>query len=258
MAQIRQTARLALLLALATASFAACGKKGPIIPPEALVPAPIASLAAEQKGGVIYLSWSAPDRDAMGRPLKDLAGFKLYRREVLPPAEDCEECPNAYRLIKSVDLEYLQDVKRYDNLYLYADAEPAAGATYQYKVVSYRRDGTESDASNRVRRKKLFAPPAVRLTARATPTSVVLEWQAPDLPAGDTLAGYSLYRRKAGDIGSLELLTPLPVKETRYEDLRLERGVKYVYTVRGVVAEAGMQVEGGLSNEAEAALAQPE
>jgi predicted small lipoprotein YifL len=239
------------------AALAGCGRKGPLVPPESFVPAPVSTLAVEQKDDAFYISWPAPDKDEGGRPLKDLAGFRVYRRPVLPPGEDCEECPTAYTLIRTVDLEYPQDVRSYDGRYVLADRGLTSGATYQYKVVSFKRDGSESGASNRVRRTMVMAPPAPRLTASSSATGVVLQWE-PAPPSTGEPVGANIYRRRGDDPASLVLLTPSPVTGTSYEDQRLERGVTYGYTVRQVIAVDGQLVEGAASNTVRGALAEPE
>ncbi len=235
----------------------ACGKKGPLVPPESFVPAPVSALSVEQKEDAFYVSWPAPGKDAGGRPLKDLAGFRVYRRPVLPPDQDCEECPNAYTLIKTVDLEYLQDVRFFNGRYVLADRDVTNGAIYQYKVISFKKDGAESSASNRARRTKVAAPSAPRLAATASATGVVLQWEIPPVTAG-TAVGVYVYRRRGDDVGTLVLLTPTPISDRQYEDLRLERGATYVYTVRAVVDVDGQLVEGAVSNEAQGKLADPE
>lgn len=246
-----------LLVALLVGVVAGCGKKGPLIPPEAFQPAPIADLQVAQKEDRLYVSWSAPTVDAAGRALKGLAGFHLYRRVVLPPDQDCESCPNAYQLLKTVDPEYLQDVRRFNNRYVFADSGLKDGTIYQYKVIAFKGDGTESAASNRARWRMVVPPSAPRLQAVATPTGVQLSWEPAAAPGADFL-GYNLYRRRSDDIRSLELLTTQPTKERRFEDLRLERGVSYLYLVREVIGVDGESVEGAASNEVRAALAPPE
>jgi len=237
--------------------LSACGKKGPLVPPESFVPAPVSTLSVEQKEDTFYISWPAPARDDGGRPLKDLAGFRIYRRPVLPPHQDCEECPTAYTLIKTVDLEYLQDVRFFNGRYVLADRDVTNGTTYQYKVISFRKDGAESRPSNRARRTKVPAPPAPRLAATASATGVVLQWEIPPVTAGKAAGSY-VYRRRGDDVGTLVLLTPTPISGRQYEDLRLERDVTYVYTVRTVVDVDGQLVEGAVSNEARGTLAEPE
>lgn len=235
----------------------ACGKKGPLVPPESFVPAPVSALSVEQKEDAFYVSWPAPAKDDGGRPLKGLAGFRVYRRPVLPPGQDCEECPTAYTLIKTVDLDYLQDVRFFNGRYVFADRDVTNGMAYQYKVISFQKYGAESSASNRARRTKVAAPPAPRLAATASATGVVLQWEIPPVTAGKAAGAY-VYRRRGVDVSTLVLLTPTPISGRQYEDLHLERGATYVYTVRAVVEVDGQFVEGAVSNEAQGKLAEPE
>jgi predicted small lipoprotein YifL len=228
--------------------LAACGKKGPLIPPEAGAPAPVADLATCQKGERFFVSWSAPSHDEAGRTMTDLAGFRLYRREVLPTAEDCEECPNAYRLLATVDLDFVQGVFIHNNRYYYLDDTVTTGVTYQYRVVTFRRDGSSSAPSKPIRRRRLAVPLAPTLELKETPTSILLSWSAPPVESGAALAGFNLYRReKAAGYFPPEPLATLPATAASYEDLSLERGVSYVYGLRLVTLHEGEQVESPLS-----------
>ena len=49
------------------------------------------------------------------------------------PDEDCESCPNAYRLVKNVDLEYLRDVRQVGGRLFFGDTDLISGTTYQYR-----------------------------------------------------------------------------------------------------------------------------
>ncbi|KAF0220924.1 MAG: fibronectin I domain-containing [Geobacteraceae bacterium] len=250
--------RFFFLWALLATALTACGKKGPLIYPEAQVPAPVTALKVEQKGELFLISWPQPDREERGERLKDLAGFRLFKREVLPPAEDCEECPTAYRLIKTVDVEYLQDVVRLDGRYFFSDAELAEGKTYQYKVVSFKGDGTESGPSNRARKKRVAPPIAPKLKALSTPAGVMLTWEPVTLPEHAGLVGYNVYRKRPGEVMPPAPLNSEPLTGTRYEDLRLERGATYAYSLRTAARIGGETVESEPSNETVGELTDPE
>jgi predicted small lipoprotein YifL len=238
--------------------LAACGKKGPLIPPEAFVPAPIADLKVGQKGNAFMVCWTPPGREESGRPLKDLAGFLIFKREVLPPGEDCEECPTAYRMLRDVDLEYLQDVRRFGSRLCIVDSDLVEGNTYQYKAVSMEKNGATSRDSNKVRRKYLQPPTAPALKASLSPTGVLLEWTAPVHTKYGTVAGYNIYRRQSGGIMSLSTVNDKPVQEHRFEDLTLEPGVHYQYVVRTIIKVDGEAVESVPSNEVAGELSMPE
>ena len=246
-----------LLIAVLALVIAGCGRKGPLVPPEAMVPAAIADLRVEQQGERVIVSWTQPGREEAGGPLKDLAGFRVFRREVLPPGEDCEECPTAYRLIQTVDPEYLQHVVRVGNSYSFVDTGLEPGKTYQYKVVTFKADGSESKQSNLARRKKVAPPPPPVVQAASSPTGVVLRWEPVTVAKNSTLLGYQIYRRKAGGAAALPV-TGKPIQETSFEDMRLEHGVKYGYTVRTVAKVDGETVEGDPSNEVTGQLTEPE
>ena len=238
--------------------LAACGKKGPLIPPEAFVPAPIADLKTGQKGNAFLICWTPPGKEESGRPLQDLAGFLIFKREVLPPAEDCEECPTAYQMLRDVDLEYLQDVRRVGSRLCLFDSDLEAGQTYQYKAVSMVKNGAASRDSNKARRKYLPSPPAPVLKAGSSPSGVLLEWTIPLRIESGTVTGYNIYRRQAGDIMPLSPLNDKPVQEDRFEDLTLEPGASYQYVVRTIANVDGEEVESVPSNEVTGELAEPE
>lgn len=249
--------RKILFLLIIVFFIAACGKKGPLVPPEALVPAAVSDLAVAQKGEYFQLSWLEPAREVGGGRLTDLAGFELLRREVLPPAEDCEQCPSAYRLLKTVDLEYLRDAVRLGTLLITNDNGVEIGKTYQYKVVSRKKDGTRSPESNKVRREKIFPPqpPVIKATSQAT--AIVIDI-APPVDVSKVI-GYNVYRSSQGESLPVLPLNDKPITGTTFEDLRVQRGVTYRYWVRTVAAVDGAAVvESNLSNEVGGALTEPD
>jgi predicted small lipoprotein YifL len=238
--------------------LAGCGKKGVLIPPESLLPAPVNDLRVIQKGESFQLSWAPPSREAGGRSLHELAGFRVFKREVLPPDEDCEACPNAYTLMKSVFLDYLQDVRRYDDHLLLSDADVISGKTYQYKLVSFIKDGTAGHDSNKVRCRKAAPPTAPRLKAVFSPTDILLRWEGGVPPANARIIGYNIYRRRADELPASAPLNNSPIPGDEYDDLRLERGVTYIYSVRAVADLEGAMVESEPSDEIKGTLAEPE
>jgi predicted small lipoprotein YifL len=237
--------------------LAGCGRKGPLMAPEALAPAPIADLRVEQKGEQFQVSWSRPAGESGGRPLRDLARFQLFKREVPPPGEDCEECPTAYRLLKSIDLDYLQGVTISGTRYLSIDTDLAEGKTYRYKVFSLKKDGTASRTSNRAGRKKVAPPLPPVLKATSSLSGVVLEWSGGAPPANGLIAGYNIYRKQSDETLYLAPLTSAPVKEAVFEDKQLEWGKRYDYSVRTVAVVDGETVESTPSNEVRGALTEP-
>jgi len=232
-------------------ALAACGKRGPLVPPESLVPAPIKDLQVEQKGDRFLVCWSPPGRQESGGALSGLAGFRVFRREVLPPNEDCEECPTAYRPVKTVDPEYLQDVRRVGPRYCFHDDDLMVGKTYQYKAVSIDKDGAASRDSNRARAKKTTPPLPPELSAVPAPNGVALQLRPATTAEGVTVTGFSVYRRQQGEIMPLLPIARLTPENLRYEDPHMEHGVTYFYGVRTIAKVQGQLVESDLSPEVE-------
>ena len=248
---------LLLAFALTLALCAGCGKKGPLLPPEALVPAPVADLTVAQKGSHFQVSWSAPGKQEGGSRLRDLAGFLLFRRTLLPAGEDCDDCPGAYGQLARIDLDYPKAVRRSGNLFLYDDFELKKGSSYQYKLRSFTSEGTQSRDSNRAHHKVLIPPSAPVLEALSSTTGVVLAFLAPP-PEQGSLLGYNVYRSKKGEEMPLSPLNAAPLAGTTYEDHVLLVGAPYDYRVTSVAALNGETVESLPSNLAEGAMLLPE
>ncbi|RQW87151.1 MAG: fibronectin type III domain-containing protein [Geobacter sp.] len=228
--------------------FTACGKRGPLVAPEALVPAAINDLQVEQKGNRFLVCWSRPGKEEWGGPLESLAGFRVFRRDVLPPDQDCEECPNAYRQVKLIDPEYLHDVLQIGSRYCLYDSELMDNKTYQYNVVSFEKDGATSKGSNKVRRTKLIPPATPVLSAMKTPDSVTLQWKIPTPIPDKTLEGFSIYRKQAEGLMPLSPIATVPADTTTFADPHMEHGVLYYYAVRTRAKIGPDLVESDLSN----------
>jgi predicted small lipoprotein YifL len=229
----------------------ACGKRGPLVAPEALVPAAINDLQVEQKGNRFLVCWSRPGKEEWGGTLEDLAGFRVLRRDVLPPDQDCEECPNAYRQVKLIDPEYLGDVLQFGSRYCLFDSELLNGKAYQYKVVSFEKDGATSKSSNKVRRSKVLPPAPPEVSAQQTPDGVTLQWKLPALPPDVALEGFSIYRKQASGVMPLSPFAIVKSDATTFADPHMEHGVLYFYAVRTLAKSGPDLVESDLSNEVE-------
>jgi predicted small lipoprotein YifL len=228
----RLTSRTAAAFLL-LAALSGCGKVGALIPPEALVPAPIGNLALAQKGDHFLVSWSAPTKEEGGARLKELAGFTLFRRVPLPANLDCDACPGAYTERARIDLEYLRETRRAGNQFLFDDYDLKPGETYQYKIRSFSADGAQSRDSNRARRTAFTPPLPPVLEALSSSTGVVLAFVAIP-PETGKLLGYNIYRTKRGEPMPLTPLNPKPVSSNSFEDKALLVGAQYSYAVRTV------------------------
>ena len=227
-----------LLLFLCTA----CGKRGVLIPPDGYVPTPVSSLQVVQQGDSFRISWRAPEQELSGTGISPIAGFRLYRRELRSPADECMTCGIEDILIRSVELEYLHDVVREGNLFVTYDGDVQQGKSYLYKVTTFEKGGGESRDSGRVKRKKVIPPPAPFVSIGEVPAGVIVAWSKVQVPTG-SLVGYTIYRSRLTQRTLFSPLNPRPITENRYEDLRMEQGTPYRYVLRTVAIVEGETVE---------------
>jgi predicted small lipoprotein YifL len=234
----------------------ACGKKGPLIPPDSSAPAPVSALQVAQQGEGFRISWLAPEQDRRNPGPSTLAGFRLYRREVRSPNDECPTCGADDLLIRTVDLEYLQDVVRIGNLFVVVDGDVKLGMSYQYQVTAFEKSGAENRDSGRVKRKKVRPPPTPNVRLEEVPAGLMLEW-APVQAVAGTLSGYNVYRLRPAEHYAFRPVNPAPIAEIRYEDLRLEPETLYRYQVRAVALVDGETVESDPSPQVEGRFVLP-
>jgi len=116
----------------------ACGRKGPVKPPEFVHPATITDLQASNEADAIALSWERPTRYADGSRMTDLGEFRIERATGGAVAFD----PIA--TLPVTDRERFQQITRFR----FSDRGVEEGESYRYRVVSSTIDGYASEPSN--------------------------------------------------------------------------------------------------------------
>jgi predicted small lipoprotein YifL len=232
----------------------ACGRKGALIAPEALVPVKTKDFTVIQKGEELQLSWSLPKRLESGGKLTDLAGFKLLVRE-MSSSTGCPDCPESWRPLGQFDLEFLKGATRLGDRLFYRDSEAQQGIGYHYRLIAFTKGAAES-APAEARFTKQAPLPAPVLKTTATTRSVTLECSAVALPAGYAPTGCAIYRAKLGESAPL---TPYATVANfgKYEDTLLEPGVTYLYQATQTATANGYSFE-GIPALASAKLAEPD
>lgn len=132
--RLRRTALVAVV------ALFACGRRGPVKPPEYSQPAPIEDLQATNQVEAVLLSWARPARYADGSRMTDLGLFRVERA-----ASGAVEFEVIAELPVS-DRERFRQIKRFR----FADRGAAEGESYRYRVVSSTVDGYASAPSNTV------------------------------------------------------------------------------------------------------------
>jgi len=138
--------RITILAVLVAALAGSCGKKGDLHAPELASPKIITNLSATSSPNGVVLTWSRPTQFVDDRPIKDLASFIIFRKEVAP---SCPDCVVPYRPLTTVGVEDREKFVK-QRQYRYVDEEAQPKTTYRYRVLSELSDGSRSEPSNEV------------------------------------------------------------------------------------------------------------
>ncbi|MBW2645818.1 MAG: hypothetical protein JRE23_06525 [Deltaproteobacteria bacterium] len=119
----------------------ACGKKGPPVPPKAIIPQSVKDLKGEVIEERIRLSWTIPEEENL---------FKLFKAIEPLTEEPCPDCPVRFTEVFDIDTTDSKTVRIEGKQVIYWDSIEA-GNRYVYKVIVISEDGVESGDSNIVR-----------------------------------------------------------------------------------------------------------
>ena len=238
-----------LLLMVLLALLAGCGRKGPVRPKLAPLPAAPVNAVVEQQGDALLLSWTLPAANQDGSPLTDLQGFRLYRM-TYDAEQACPECRDLSELHQLIDLDYLQAAVRIGERLFFRDTDVRPGVGYHYRIVPFNRAGREGAPF--ALRRPFFDPPVppAAVTATGHDRLVRLAWE-PVRTAGELL-GYNVYRRTPDQPFPFGPLNREIVTAAGYEDYGPKNDQPYLYAVRSVLRIGELTVESGLSATVEA------
>ncbi|MFQ5841730.1 MAG: hypothetical protein ACE5I8_04765 [Thermodesulfobacteriota bacterium] len=215
-----------------------CGRKGPPVSLDRIVPKVVTDLEASVREGRVILQWSLPKENTDGSKLVDLQGFKVLRGSF--EGQECKRCPERLAPIAEVDLA---SGKRYVigiNRVFWVDKGLRAGRTYEYRVLAFNRRGHFSQGSNKVEVLwDVLPPPPKPLRAVAGDGGVELKWA----PVEEAV-GYNLYRSEGEKDFPLQPLNLNPIEDTHYRDNRVVNDRDYRYAVRSVSKAGETLIEG--------------
>ena len=138
--------RLLLLLGLGFLLFClGCGKKGPPVAPQAVVPPPVKDLKAELAGDEVQLTWSVTTKN--GVPLEEIEGFRVFKRQVHGSVAPCPECPVPFNEFLDIKLKYPAPA-RVEGRRVFCRDKVVPEGSYTYKVIVYHKSGGVSQDSN--------------------------------------------------------------------------------------------------------------
>jgi hypothetical protein len=216
-------------------------------------PDPISDLKAEITPSSVVLSWTPPQKDALGAA-PSITGYRVYRAEAAPGATPDNPSLKA-PLAKVGEIGSPP----------FTDSQVAFGTTYAYSVrsvVEYPGKTLESSDPNTliVTPKDVF-PPAAPLglvvalvpAQGGTPAHLELSWAIS--PETD-IAGYNVYRSEQPGAPGTRLNNQLLLAPA-FSDMNMQPGRRYSYTVTAVdrsgnESPASEPVSGGVPAEGQA------
>ena len=210
--------------------FPACGKKASPRPEALPLAGGINDLSGEVKDGVLFLSFTVPQKNRDGSEIKDLGGFRIFK--------SCGTCSGTFEPFRNISLE---ETKGYTiergRLYIYDD-DVMNGFEYGYRVYPYTKKGTRGDASNTFAIKWENPPEAPKdVTVSVDDGMVELKW-----PKEEGYL-YNIYRYN-GAAYPLLALNQTRLAAGSYMDSGLTNNTQYIYEVRKVRETGGVFREG--------------
>lgn len=235
----------AALIALAAATLAGCGRKGPPLPPQIRRAETTRDLEVFQEGSEAVLSWSYPSMTSSGGPLPDLESIEVWRASI-PLGQDLlgntsEDRAMRNRLLEAqgeriaaLDDAALDEATRGPKLVLRDDLAAWRGVhgdeqpvVLWYAVRTICCSGRPSEFSNIGRLVPQLPPsPPDELSAETTREGIRLRW----LAAGNLK---TIVERSSGE-GDWVELAPQPLTVSEYLDVRAQQGRRWSYRLRAV------------------------
>ena len=233
-----------------------CGRKGPLIYPDMMVPAAPAIVSVQQCGSAVKLQFVLPGKDRGGRSVKGLSGIKISRRVTETDRKDvCRSCMSDYRLFQTLYLDHLPAaIQRFGSQLILFDGDVASGNSYSYSLIPFTEEGADGASHTTVDVRVVAPLPAPALKIESLPTEIRLLITMQSL-VSNQLLGYNLYRSTGGAQRSYQPLNPELVQGSEYIDSGLDRRTKYRYSARALIKmESGNIVESAESFEVEGML----
>lgn len=240
--------RLTLAL-LAVLLAAACGKKGPPLPPAPRGPLPPQAVAARQVGRTIEVRFGVPGARGT-HPAQQPVRAELVRVRYEPGVEPSAD-PDVFRrrgeIVAVADGDPLQSGTRLSLIdrSVAQVSDAGVGPTLRYAVRVRDRRGRPSPlvlAKDLVPLAVVAAPGALR--AEPTADGVRLVWEAPQ---GAGPFRYNVYRSPPDAPHAESPLNANPIADTEYLDGSVRAGERHVYWVRVALADGIPYREGETS-----------
>ena len=266
-----------LALTVQSVWLSGCAAPGEPIERKPQVPTAIADLAAQQQGNDVILTLTMPKETVEHRPLKQTPAIEIYRKFEPAPGSAAPTGKAAPELILTIPPAMVDHYSQKNHVRVASalDADDLGqhiGWTASYTVRTRASLKKESADSNHADvRIYPAANPIEDVKAEVTHAGIILRWTPPkETPAGTTptIAAYHVYRAEAvpgvrtqpepaaNASVSVSEVPKLKVPFTRigetpeatFQDMQVEFGTTYVYSVRSLSQDPGVTLESADSN----------
>jgi hypothetical protein len=233
--------RRAMLLLIFWVLLAACGKKGPPIPPERLRPVSVASIQVDNVNAGVRLRWRAPRKKINNQPLEQLARFDLLRAQG-PTREACGGPAARWERLATFSVAG----EPLEALFSYLDESAVTGRWYSYRIIAVDLDGNVSDAPASLPLIFRGTPPPQAPAPVTQPGDGFVTLRMADFP--EDVLGWRLFR-SGGDADSPGLfpLFSAAVTGPEYTDGGVENDRWYNYAAAWLREDEGFIQQGALS-----------
>jgi hypothetical protein len=237
-------------LSLSLVFLPGCGRKGPVQPPLVLIPQPVETLKAFQRGARIVLEWTNPASYIDGKPLAGIAGVEIWMEEKseTPLQEPGTAGERDFASRAKRVAEIVPPVNTLNSSFLYI---PEAGA-WQGKTFVFavrvrdmkRRRFSEFSSEVSVKPRPVPLPPQ-KIQADVFNDRVEVRWDAPEANIDGSkpavTKGYNVYRIDSA--GRLWRLNTALVSSPTFSDRDFLFDRTYRYMVRASASEAEPYLE---------------
>jgi fibronectin type 3 domain-containing protein len=242
-----------LTLVICYNALYACGKKSDPFVLQAIAPKSVKDFQALSRPEGTILFWRPPRENIDKTPLYDLAGFKIFREEILFE-KSCPTCPKNFYLLHDYAYSGIRGKVPVKEFFVYYDRSLTFKNVYTYKIHCYNEHGNLSPASSFVTIDWDTPPaPPRALQHIQGQRAVELLWSGPDtLEDGtpmDEFTGFNMYRTVEKGIYDIKPINSEPIMENTFLDTSVGYDNTYYYTVRTLLKVGASLIESYPSEE---------
>ena len=121
-----------------------CGRKGPPVPPQQIVPPRVKDLVGIVEGDILTLTWTVPQPEEFISSAAE--GFFVFRSKKPLSEPDCKDCPVLFTRVADIPIK-AKNVGDFDKDIIEYSETIKKGSRYIYKVNVYAKGILSSDSN---------------------------------------------------------------------------------------------------------------